>query len=214
MAKSTALAEVSNDAAGVVHCQLPYIVELRIEGTAPFLFHRWSVDGIEAKANAAKGSKAKRQDDLETYVYRSESGELCIPSEYLRMAMVHAAKYKQDPRSPRKSAMDLAKAGLVGLDELCSTGQKEWDYVDRRRVMVQRNGVTRCRPALLKGWRIEACFQVLLPEYLQPDFVNDLAQSAGRLIGIGDFRPTFGRYQVISFLAGHGLARNGLEGRG
>jgi hypothetical protein len=66
-------------------------------------------------------------------------------------------------------------------------------------VMIQRNGITRCRPALLKGWQIKAQFQVLLPEYLQPDFVNDLAQSAGRLIGVGDFRPTFGRFQVRAF---------------
>lgn len=202
MVKSTktALAEVSNDAQSVIDADTPYVAEFAIEGVAPFLFHRWSVDGVAAKANAAKGSKAKKEDDIETYVYRNEDGELCVPAEYLRMAMVHAAKYKQDPRSPRKSAMDLVKAGLASLDELCSTGKKQWDFIDRRRVMIQRNGITRCRPALTVGWTIKARFQVLLPEYLPSQFVNELAQSAGRLIGLGDFRPTFGRFQVVHFM--------------
>lgn len=199
MATVSVINEVSNDGKSVIDCELPYVANIGIEGTAPFLFHRWSVDGIEAKSKAAKGSKAKKEDDIETYVYRNAAKELCIPAEYLRMAMIHAAKYKQDPRSPRKSAMDIVKAGIASLDDLCSTGKKQWDFIDRRRVMIQRNGITRSRPGLLVGWRINATFQVLLPEYLAPAFVNELAQSAGRLIGVGDFRPTFGRFQVINF---------------
>lgn len=197
----TAISEVSNDAKSVIEADIPYQVQFKLEGVAPFLFHRWSVDGVEAKSKAAKGSKAKKEDDVETYVYRNDDGELCIPAEYLRMAMVHAAKYKQDPRSPRKSAMDLVKAGLASLDDLCSIGKKDWDFIDRRRVMIQRSGITRYRPALFKGWRMSAEFQVLLPEYLSPEFVNELGQSAGRLIGLGDFRPTFGRFQVVNFQA-------------
>lgn len=199
MATVTAISPVSNDASSVIQTELPYEAIIKCEGTSALLFHRWSVDGVEAKSKAAKGSKAKKEDDLETYVYRNEAKELCIPAEYLRGAMIQAAKYRQDPRSPRKSAMDLVKAGIASLDDLCSTGKTTWDFIDRRRVTVQRNGITRCRPALSSGWRFEAHFQVLLPEYLQPQFVNELAQSAGRLIGIGDFRPTFGRFQVVSF---------------
>jgi hypothetical protein len=195
----TAIAPATNDAKKIVEYSEPYIFTATIEGTAAFLFHRWSVDGVEAKAKAAKGSKAKKEDDLESYVYRLESGDLAIPAEYIRMAMVNAAKYKQDPRSPRKSAMDIVKAGIAPLDELCSVGKKDWDYIDRRRVQVQRSGITRCRPALLAGWRISGIFQVLLPEYISPQFANEILQSAGRLVGIGDFRPTFGRFQVVEF---------------
>lgn len=196
---ATALNSVSNDAAGIISLDQPYIVHASIEGTAALLFHRWSVDGVEAKAKAAKGSKAKKEDDVESYVYRTDEGNLAIPTEYVRMAMIHAAKFKQDPRSPRKSAMDLFKAGIAGLTELCDTGKKDWDFIDRRRVMVQRSGITRSRPTLLSGWRISFELQVLLPEYLPAQLVNDVLQSAGRLVGIGDFRPTYGRFQVVSF---------------
>lgn len=177
----------------------PFVARVTVAGAAPFLFHRWSVDGVEAKSKAAKGSKAKKTDDLESYVYRDSEGELSIPGEYFRMAIIGAAKYKQDPRSPRKSAMDLFKAGVVTLTDLCPLGTKEWDYLDRRRVMVQRNGVTRQRPAMNAGWAAAFELQVLLPEYIGPELLNDTIQAAGRLIGVGDFRPTFGRFLVTRF---------------
>jgi hypothetical protein len=196
---ATVLAEVSNDGASTIEMSAPYLVDVTVEGTAALLFHRWSVDGVEAKSKAAKGSKAKKEDDLESYVYRDSDGFLCVPCEYFRMSIINAAKYKQDPRSPRKSAMDLFKAGVVGMNDLCSLGIKEWQYIDRRRVMIQRNGITRCRPAVFPGWKASMQFQVLLPEYISPAILNETVQAAGRLVGVADFRPTFGRFAVTRF---------------
>jgi hypothetical protein len=198
-ATATALADPTNDGASTIEESVPYQVRISVEGSAALLFHRWSVDGVEAKAKAAKGSAAKKTDDLETYVYRDGKSNLCVPSEYFRMALIGAAKFRQDPRSPRKSAMDLFKAGVACLDELCSLGVREWDYIDRRRVMIQRNGITRCRPAMLTGWKTSVQLQVLLPEYINSQLLNEVVAQAGRLIGVGDFRPTFGRFQVINF---------------
>jgi hypothetical protein len=126
-----------------------------IQGSADLLFHRWNCEAVEAKSKAEKGSSAKKTDDLESYVYRNDGGELCIPGEYLRQALIHAAKFRQDPRSPRKSAMDLYKAGVVSLTNLATLGVSDWDYEDRRRVVIQRSGVTRVRPALRAGWSAE-----------------------------------------------------------
>jgi len=95
--------------------------------------------------------------------------------------------------------MDLFKAGVVSLTDLASLGVKDWDYLDRRRVMVQRNGITRVRPAMLKGWKATFLLQVLLPEYIDPQMLNEVIQQAGRFVGIGDFRPTYGRFVVTKF---------------
>lgn len=163
------------------------------------LFHRWSCEAVEEKSKAAKGSKAKKTDNIESYLYRNEKGDVAVPAEYFRQAVIHAAKFKQDPRSPRKSAMDLFKAGICIIGELCSLDVKEPDYLDRRRVVIQRNGVTRVRPAMLSGWKCSVSLQVLLPEYISPQMLNDTLQYAGRIVGVGDFRPSFGRYQVTAF---------------
>lgn len=198
-AEPKALEPISNNGARTIALSEPYTVLIRIEGTSAILFHRWSVEAVEAKAAAAKGSAAKKTDDIESYVYRTPEGELAIPGEYVRQAIIYAAKYKQDPRSPRKSAMDLFKAAIVVLDELASTGAASWDYVDQRRVMVQRNGINRSRPALAAGWSVEMRLLVLLPEYVPPSLLQAVLTDAGRLVGIADNRPSYGRFMVTSF---------------
>jgi len=199
MNKIVKKSEVTNGGKPVIDLSQPYSVNVTIEGASDFLFHRWNNEAVAEKAAAAKGSKAKKTDDPESFVYRDEKGDLAVPGEYLRMAIINAAKFKQDPRSPRKSAMDLYKAGIVNMTPLASLGVKEWDYEDRRRVMIQRNGVTRVRPAMLKGYRVEFQIMVNLPEYIDPASLRETIEQAGRLIGIGDFRPTFGRFGVVKF---------------
>jgi hypothetical protein len=39
----------------------------------------------------------------------------------------------------------------------------------------------------------------LTPEYITETDFLEVLNTADRLIGIGDFRPTFGRFQVASF---------------
>lgn len=199
MAALETLSPVTNDAASTIEISQPYIARFRVEGVAPFLFHRWSNEDVAIKGAAAKGSKTKKTDNIESYVFRADNGELAIPLENFRMACVTAAKFRQDPRSPRKSAMDLFKAGLAGVEELCCLGTDEWDYLDQRRVRVQSSAITRTRPAMKAGWSVSLGIIVLLPEYIGPQMLNETMQQAGRLQGVGDFRPTYGRFNVTSF---------------
>lgn len=194
-----ALAPTTNDAAQTIELLTPYVARITVEGTCAILFHRWSCEDVAAKSAAAKGSRGKKFDNPEAYVYRTEDGEIAIPGEYFRQSIIWAAKFRQDPRSPRKSAMDLFKAGIAVLDEMCSLGVKQWDYLDQRRVTVQRAGITRVRPAMHKGWRCEVSLQVLLPEYIEPMLLNEIAQSAGRIVGVADNRPSYGRFAVVGF---------------
>jgi hypothetical protein len=205
MTKATALAvlsPVSNDADEEVTATQPYTAKVTIRGSAAILFHRWSNEAVASKAAAAKGSKAKKSDNLESYVYRCENGNLGLPGEYLRQAIIGAARFRQDPRSPRKSAMDLFKAGVVSLTELADLGVKDAEYIDRRRVLIQRNAITRERPALREGWEATIELMVLLPEYIDQSTLHEVITNAGRLIGVGDFRPTYGRFQVTQFKVG------------
>lgn len=197
--KIVAIKEPSNGGKAVIDLSQPYAVAVTVEGSSDFLFHRWNSEAVDEKAAAAKNSKAKKTDDVESYVYRTESGELAIPGEYLRGAIINAAKFRQDPRSPRKSAMDLFKAAIVVTTLLASLGVVDWDFLDRRRVMIQRQGINRTRPAMRAGWKAEFNLMVLLPEYVDRSTLRETIESAGRLIGIGDFRPTFGRFGIVNF---------------
>lgn len=85
------------------------------------------------------------------------------------------------------------------MTDLASLGSKDWDYEDRRRVVVQRNGVTRVRPAMRKGWRATVDLMVTTPEYISPEFLQQVIAKAGLLVGVGDFRPTYGRFGISEF---------------
>lgn len=193
------ISEPTNGGRATIEAGEPYIATVDIQGSADFLFHRWNSEAVTEKANAAKGSKAKKTDDVESYVYRDHDGGLAIPGEYLRQSIVMAAKFHQDPRSPRKSAMDLFKAGVISMTGLAPLGVAEWDYLDTRRVVVQRAGVNRTRPAMRVGWRISVQLLVNTPEYISQHFLLEVIEKAGRLVGIGDFRPTYGRFQTVGF---------------
>lgn len=197
--ESTALEGSNNDAQFTIDMQKPYVATVVIEGVSDIIFHRWSNENVEATGNGPKGSKIKKTDNVEAYVYRCEDETIAIPSSYLRGSIVNASKFHQDPRSPRKSMMDLCKAALVVLTPLASLGKTTWDYLDRRRCVVQRNAITRSRPAFKQGWRAEFDILVNLPEYIDPQKLNTLVQQAGRLVGLADMRPTYGRFNVIGF---------------
>ena len=189
----------TNGAQPDIEMATPYRAIVEVEGVAPILFHRWNCEAVDEKSRAPKGSKAKKTDNIESYVYRNSDGELCIPGEYIRRACVETGRSMQDPRSPRKSAKDLFNAVIFSLTELASLGATDWDYEDKRRVVVQRNAITRVRPAMREGWRAQFIMLVTEPGYVPPMLLQQIVAQAGRLSGLGDFRPTYGRYAVTRF---------------
>jgi hypothetical protein len=66
MNKIANISEVTNGAERIIEAGVPYSVTVKIEGAADFLFHRWNAEAVDAKAAAAKGSKAKKTDDVES----------------------------------------------------------------------------------------------------------------------------------------------------
>ena len=204
----SALNDPSNGASGIFAGEKPYVAHLTIQGTAALLLHAWNVEAIEAKALASKGSSARKTDAVETYVHRDENNLICLPSEYLKMSIAEAARSKQDPRSPRKSAFELFKASVNWSREFTpiktAKGEltEEWDFIHRARVRVQLNAVTRHRPAFHTGWSATVDLLVNAPEYISPDLLHEVACMAGRFKGVGDFRPSYGRFRVTHFTTG------------
>lgn len=193
------LAEPADGGNDAIKLSEPYTVTVTITGSADLILHRWNPEAVEEKGRAAKNSAAKKTDNVESYVYRNDDGMICVPGVYLHGSIINAAKFKQDPRSPRKSAMDLMKAAIVVTTTLASLGSKDWDFLDKRRVMVQRQGINRVRPAMKAGWTLTFDVLVLLPEYVDKNMLRELIESAGRLIGIADHRPTYGRFGITKF---------------
>ena len=212
--KSTAngLNAPSNGAKTIIESDLPITLRVTIEGVSGILFHRWDCDAVEEKSKAKKGSATKKTDNVESYLYRVEQGNpksaIAVPGEYLRQALIGASKNFRDPSSKgNASLMGKAKASLIMATELSplyriDDGGKRIevvDYVeDRRRVTIQKAAITRVRPMVPEGWRADFLVTSLLPEYIDANLIAELAGMAGKFVGLADFRPTFGRFRVVS----------------
>lgn len=77
--------------------------------------------------------------------------------------------------------------------------EKMWDngesvHVDFRTVRVGQAKVDRCRP-VFPDWKFE-CEITVDPSVLDVDELRDIAEIAGKLKGLGDYRQLYGRYSV------------------
>jgi len=186
--------------------QMPYVVDVTIKGTADLFFHRYNVEEVEEKANLPRGSKLKKIDNVDAYVWRDHEDYLCLPGYYLRASLAKVGKNFQDPRSSRgKQAVELVNEVISvqpALARIRTDGKErqEWDYVDKRRVVVQRAAVARSRPCFRPAW--EADFQVACaaPGWLPPRQLYQMIIQAGMFQGVGDARTIgYGRFAVTKF---------------
>lgn len=181
----------------------PMVVGVTLEGVSKMLFHRYDCVAVEAKGKAGKGSAEKKTDNVESYTYRDGDGNLAIPANNLHACLAISAKSFQDPRSRRKSAHDLFKAGILVLPDLLTLSRPggvpfdQWDFLDTQRVVVQQSAVSRTRPGVEAGWRLDADIRVLLPELISTQLLRQVLFNAGATVGLCDFRPRYGRFQVI-----------------
>lgn len=193
------MSDVRNSGQFALEFLKPYTARVTIQGTADIIFKRWNTEQVDIRSASKKGSKIRMEDDVESYVWRDEKGMIGIPGINLHAAITEAAKSTRDPRSSRKSARDLFKAGVVPVSKVASLGVSQWDYLDRRRVCIGTACVNRTRPAMLMGWKATFDFLVVLPDYIVPQMLNEVIQQAGMFIGLCELRPTYGRFCITGF---------------
>lgn len=184
----------------------PYMVDLMISNApgCAILFHAFDVEDYRRKEGAKKGSKEKKTDNVESYVYRNEGGAICMPALNMKAAICNAAKKFKDPASTRASAKDLVRGGIVVdpfLSPFLRNGKplKTWDAIDERGVGVNQSKVIRGRPMFTDGWQLKFDITVVDSEYISPDLIYDIISRACNFSALGDYRPDFGRFVIDEF---------------
>jgi hypothetical protein len=188
-----------------------YTVDCTIEGIAPLMQHRFPVPEL---ANMSKGgNKSTGAKDYTTewreYFYSDSTGQIYQPASHIEGALIKAAVGFKVTGKRGKTYKDLFSAnvfidpqaiphkGFFVPDELDADADKPL-YLDVRPVVVQRARVVRIRPAFKAGWRLE--FEIgVIDDEIQPGLLQDVLALAGKTVGIGDFRPRFGRFNVVGF---------------
>lgn len=168
----------------------------RIRGISPILFNRFpdeeNTDG-KSKRSMAVPSK---EEQVETSLYRTKSGKLYQPAAHIVGSMLKAAvNFKL---KGRKTFKDVVNAGIfVEPEEIIHKKQKY--ETDWRSVVIKST-----RGRVMKGrgrmneWELEFTLTCIDPRATNKD-IKDILEYAGAYVGIGDYRPRYGRFEVVDY---------------
>lgn len=193
-----------------------YKVFARIQGTSPLLQHAFGSAAMESLTEEAKARTGQVDYSLEwmTTMYAGSDGYLYQPATHIEGALQKAASAFKVKGKAGKTFKDAVKAYAYVAPEqphLLWNGQPiptptkhllesptEALSVSIMRVKVQRAAVARSRLMVNPGWELEFAIDVIDAQLPQA-VVKEALIEAGRAVGIGDYRPRYGRFNVVSF---------------
>jgi hypothetical protein len=189
-----------------------HTVHCKIAGVAPLIMHNGQLanplNPLAKQMKHLSGKRHKTEADLEELArlewYGSlylEDGVPCVPGELLEAHLVESAK--------KRRRGSQAKAGLYceGTFPLLYEGPRDpealWERPAFRFTVgarVQRNRVMRTRP-IFREWALR--FQVTYNDALLNEAeIEEFLRLGGEQVGLGDWRPRFGRFEVQAESAG------------
>jgi hypothetical protein len=176
--------------------------EVKLVGIEPgLLMNRFSIeDEAQADKNHRKSKiKPTMQDELERAAYRKQDGELYIPSEWVFQSLLKAAGEYSIPGRGKKTFRDVIKSTIVFEPDQIGLGTKKYS-VDARPVVIRatKGRIVRYRPHLPK-WSINFCLTILDEDMIDAETLNTILVRAGQIVGVGDYRPRYGRFLVERF---------------
>lgn len=180
-----------------------------VEGVAPLILHNGRLanplDPFTKSLRELSVKRKKTDADLEELsrrewfggLYTDEQNRPCIPGENIEAMLVNALK-KQRLGSAGKAGVIVDGSFPIryeGPQFATEDLYRDGRFVDRRMVKIQKIKVLRTRP-IFRNWKLEFTVN-FLPEILNKAQVVDAVVTAGRLVGLGDFVPKFGRFEVV-----------------
>lgn len=184
-------------------------LKVTIRGTSPLIMHNGQLaDPLNKFSKELKGVSGKRKKTDEDHaemariewfgsLYVNEDGAAIIPSECLEASIYNGAK-KQKLGKHFKSCVFVHEHAVLSLPTKKKKAVDLWgddNYVDRRAVGVGQARVMRTRP-IFRDW---ACDFVVHfdDEQVNQEEVERAIHDAGALVGVLDYRPKFGRFEVL-----------------
>jgi hypothetical protein len=183
-------------------------IKVNITGSSPLLMHsdRFAnpLDPLTKAHKEMTGKRKKTDDDFIAIAksefiggcYWNEDTGFFIPSQNLDSCLIAAAKLQ-------KLGVKFKQGILVLEEELPLNGfknvtpEKLWEnkkHIDARGVKVGMAKIMRYRP-IFRDWSVSATVMVN-EDVVNINEVKKALTDAGDLIGLGDYRPRFGRFKV------------------
>jgi hypothetical protein len=187
-------------------------VQIQLQGVSPLLCHNGqTADPRNTYAKAMKAVSGKRKKTDADYdelarlewlagLYRID-GDLVIPDYVIESAMIKGAmKSKRGPQAKcglfftEHSSLEFDGKPAAITDDTLSEMFASGQFTHTIGVKVGMSKVMRTRP-MFRNWSISITAQYD-PDVLNMRDVEEIAIDAGKLVGIGDWRPKHGRFNA------------------
>ena len=187
-----------------------YTIDVKVCGTAPLIQHRFPMPTLKDMSKGGTRTTGAKDytEEWRDYFYETAGGEIYQPATHFEAAMVKAAVNFKITGKRGKTYKDLFRAAVFVTPEQILHGVKVPEqldadadkplYLDLRPVIINRARVVRIRPTFSTGWELEFTIEVL-DDQVSAELVQDVLMLAGKTVGIGDYRPRFGRFSVARF---------------
>lgn len=185
-------------------------VVFSIQGTTPLLLNNFTdaaqLAATSGSSSAIRGDKGTPLEQATTKLYRSSDGKkLIVPQPNFFRCIIDAGKFFKAGKSKittQKSSLIPACVEIQGI-ELLITHKEPWT-VDTRAVRIpSTGGRILCYRPCFHDWKLENIQASVDIDMLPLKLFRELLDSAGRQIGLGDFRPDckgpFGKFCIVKW---------------
>lgn len=172
-----------------------YQVDVKIESISPLLQHRFPTATAD-QPHTRRTGRPDYKEEAGRALYRTAEGLIYQPATHLERALQQAATNFKISGRRGKSYRELVAASTFVRPDQIPHLIPEW-VIDERPVVVQRSRIVRYRPRF-DQWKLAFTIDVL-DDQLPNAVLKELLDYAGRSVGIGDFRPRYGRFIVTQF---------------
>jgi len=167
-------------------------IEVSIKGVSPLLMNKFSEP---TQGESKRGKKVyDAEEEAEKKTYRTSDGKLFLPSSHFKASMVKAgADFKM---TGRKTYKEYIKSGVFINEEEIVLDQQEYE-IHTEPVVIQRARVMSWRPKF-KTWSCSFTIEIV-DEMINQTTLKEILTMAGKYKAVGDYRPDFGRFEVVEF---------------
>lgn len=181
----------------------------QIESIVPLLMHDDKtanpLNEYTKKLKALTGKRKKTDEDHAAIAEVEwnaslyyENGNYIIPTKVIEATLLASAKQFKKGTLLKQCVIVADDMTLEFKDKNLTPDKlfKKLEYVDMRTVKVGQAKTTRCRPKF-DSWKGE--FTVILDEEkLNAEEIEQIVNNAGKYVGMCDYRPRYGRFQVTN----------------
>ena len=170
--------------------------KVKIKGIAPLLMNRFAMEKPEDTKAKRRDEQYDVKEEAEKALYKDDKIGCYAPSVWIEASLREAGKEFKSAKGRGTQKATILSSVFIDPEKI-PLNKKTYDELDVRPVVIQRNRVVKGRPKF-NSWELE--FTINFNEdRIKKDTLKQILEEAGVSKGIGDYRPKFGRFEVVKF---------------